>query len=169
MFCSGCGQVLEAGQQVCPKCNRPAAPAVPIPPPIPNLEFEVANYAGKIRVLGILWLVYAGLSLVAGFAGMAFLHAFFSGGQGPWSHGSGPPMWFFPALVHFAWVFMAAHSVLAVAAGWGLLERAQWGRILAIVSAILNFFHFFPFGLAMGIATLILLIGGRNWVLYENL
>jgi uncharacterized membrane protein (DUF2068 family) len=84
-------------------------------------------------------------------------------------HGSHPPMWFFPALVHFAWVMVLAHSILAAVAGWGLLERTQWGRIVAIVSAILNFFHFFPFGLAMGIATLVLLIGGRNWVLYEQL
>ncbi|MGA2569939.1 MAG: zinc ribbon domain-containing protein [Terracidiphilus sp.] len=169
MFCSGCGATVEAGQTTCPKCNRLVAPAVPVPPPVPNFEFEVANHAGKIRVLGILWLVYAGLSMIAGFAGLAFLHSFMSGGFAPWMHGSHPPMWFFPALVHFAWVMVLAHSILAAVAGWGLLERTQWGRIVAIVSAILNFFHFFPFGLAMGIATLVLLIGGRNWVLYEQL
>ncbi|MGO8758697.1 MAG: hypothetical protein ACLQG3_11290 [Terracidiphilus sp.] len=169
MFCSGCGETLEAGQQACPKCNRPVAPAVPVPPPVPNLEFEVAQYAGKIRVLGILWLVYAGLSLIAGIAAMTFLRAMFSGGFGPWPHGSGPQLWFLPALIHFAWVFMVGRSILAVAAGWGLLERAQWGRIVAIVAAVLNLFHFFPFGLAMGIATLVLIIGSRNWFLYENL
>ena len=169
MFCSGCGAPIEARQTACPKCNRPMVPAVPVPSPVPNFEFEVANYAGKIRVLGILWLVYAGLSLVAGFAGLAFLHSFLSGGFGPWMHGPQPPMWFFPAIMRFSWVILTARSILAAAAGWGLLERAQWGRIVAIVAAILDLFHFFPFGLAMGIATLVLLIGGRNWVLYESL
>lgn len=167
MFCSGCGQALDAGQQVCPKCNRQVA-AVPAPPPVPNLEFQVASYAGKIRVLGILWMVYAGLSLILGFAAMTFMHAFFSGGFGPWMHGSTPPMWIFPALMRFAWLFIVGRAILSVVAGWGLLEHTQWGRIVAIVAAILNLFHFFPFGLAMGIATLVLLIGGRNWFLYEN-
>jgi hypothetical protein len=149
------------------------APLTPIPP-VPNLEFELASYASKIRVLGILWLVYAGLSLIFGFVGLAFAHAFFSGGfglwmHGPWGHGSTPPLWIFPALLRFAWIFVVGRAILSVVAGWGLLERTQWGRIVAIIAAILNFFHFFPFGLAMGIATLIILIGARNWTLYEQL
>ena len=172
MFCSGCGQEVAVGQAVCPKCSRPMAPAAPISPIAPSLEFEVASYAGKIRVLGILWLIYAGLSLVAGFAGMAFAHAFFSGGFGPWGHGQMPhmpQMWMFPMLLRFAWISIVARSILAAVAGWGLMERTQWGRIVAIVAAILNLFHFFPFGLAMGIASLVILIGGRNWMLYESL
>ena len=169
MFCSGCGHALEPGQQVCPQCNRPVAPAAPVPPPVPGFEFVLAGYASKIRVLGVLWLIYAGLSLLFGFAGLAFVRAFFSGGFGPWMHGTTPPMWFFPALLRFAWVFMVGRAILAAVAGWGLLERTQWGRIVAIVAAILNLLHFFPFGLVMGIATLIILIGARNWTLYEQL
>ncbi|MGD0042605.1 MAG: hypothetical protein ABSE84_19740 [Isosphaeraceae bacterium] len=136
---------------------------------MPGFEFVLAGYASKIRVLGILWLVYAGLSLIFGAAGLAFAHAFMSGGFGPWMHGPMPNMWFFPGLLRFAWVFLVGRAVLAAVAGWGLLERTQWGRIVAIVAAILNFFHFFPFGLALGIATLIILIGARNWMLYDEL
>lgn len=166
MFCSGCGHALAQGQVVCPQCNRPVAPQVP---PVPGFEFVLAGYAGKIRVLGILWLIYAGLSLVFGFVGMAILHSIFSGGNAPWMHGPFPQMWFFPTLIRFAWVFLVGRAILAAVAGWGLLERTQWGRIVAIVAAILNLFHFPPFGLALGIATLIILIGGRNWMLYEEL
>ena len=78
-------------------------------------------------------------------------------------------MWFFPALLRFAWVFLVGRAVLSAVAGWGLLERTQWGRIVAIIAAILNLFHFFPFGLALGVATLIILIGARNWALYEDM
>jgi hypothetical protein len=166
MFCSGCGRALEQGKIVCPQCSRPVAPQVP---PVPGFEFVLAAYASKIRVLGILWLVYAGLSLIAGFAGLAFADAFLSRGFGPWMNGHGPQMWFFPALLRFAWIFVTGRAVLAAIAGWGLLERTQWGRIVAIVAAILNLFHFFPLGLAIGIATLIILIGTRNWMLYEEL
>jgi hypothetical protein len=48
------------------------------------------------------------------------------------------------------------------------LERTQWGRIVAIVAAILCLIRI-PLGTALGIATLIILMGTRNWALYEDL
>jgi hypothetical protein len=164
MFCSGCGRSLEQGQLVCPQCNRSVAPALP---PVPGFEFVLAAYASKIRVLGILWLVYAGMTLIFGVVGMAFAHAFLSG-FGPFAHGNMPPTWFFPGLLRFAWVFLLGRSALAAVAGWGLLERTQWGRIVAIIAAILCLIRI-PFGTALGIATLIILIGARNWMIYDEL
>ncbi len=168
MYCSGCGHALEPGQAICPQCSRPVAPAAPIPPAVPYHQFELASYASKIRVLGVLWLVYAGITLIFGFAGLAFAHAFLSGGFGPWMHGHTPHLWFTPALLRFAWVFLVGRAILAAVAGWGLLERTQWGRIVAIVAAILCLIRI-PLGTALGIATLIILIGTRNWTLYEEL
>ena len=165
MFCSGCGHALAQGQVVCPQCNRPAAPQVP---PMPGLEFALASYAGKVRVLGILWLIYSGITLIFGIIGLAFAHAFLSGGLAPWMHGQGPQMWFFPGLLRFAWLFMIGRAVLAAVAGWGLLERTQWGRIVAVIAAILCLIRI-PLGTALGIATLIILIGARNWMLYDEL
>lgn len=165
MFCSGCGRSLAPGQVVCPQCNRPVAPQVP---PVPGFEFALAAYASKIRVLGVLWLVYSGITLLFGLVGMAILHSIFSGGAGPWGHGPMPNMWFFPGLLRFAWIFVVGRAALAAVAGWGLLERAPWGRIVAIIAAILSLVHI-PFGTAIGIATLIILMGARNWALYEDL
>ena len=168
MFCSGCGHALEPGQANCPQCSRPVIPATPVPPPVPNFEFELARYAGKVRVLGVLWLVYAGLSLLLGFAGMAFANAFFAHGFGPWGRGGNFPWALGPAWIHLAWLFLSVRAVLCVAAGWGLLERTQWGRILAIVVAIISLIRI-PFGTAMGIATLVILLGYRNSTLYDQL
>jgi len=170
MFCSGCGQALADGQPVCPQCGRPVAPMAP---PIPGFEYQLAGYSGKVRTLGILWLVYAGLSTVLGFAGLSFAKAYLSGSFGPWmhgprAHGNMPPTWVFPAALHFAWLMVVLRGVLAAAAGWGLLERAQWGRILAIVAAILCLVKI-PFGTALGIATLVILLGYRNSALYEQM
>ncbi len=174
MFCSGCGQALENGQAICPQCGRPAVPAVPpMPPPVPGFHFELERYAGKVRVLGVLWLIYAALSLLMGFAAMAFARAFFSGGfgpwmNGPWTHGPMPPNWIFPIAMHLTWLFLSIRVVLCGLAGWGLLERTQWGRIMAIVVAILTLIKF-PIGTALGIATLVILLGYRNSTLYEQL
>ncbi len=59
-------------------------------------------------------------------------------------------------------------TALCVAAGWGLQERAPWGRVVAIIAAILNLVHF-PFGTAIAIWTMVMLIGYRNSTLYQQL
>ena len=150
------------------KVRLAGAPIAPPVVPTPGLEYELARYAGKVRVLGILWLVYAGLSLVLGFAAMSFARAFFAGGFGPWAHGSPFPEWFGPALIHFAWIMLSLRSVVCAVAGWGLLERAQWGRIMAIIAAVVCLIKI-PFGTALGVATLVILLGYRNSALYDNL
>ena len=170
MFCSGCGHELDTGQRTCAKCGWAAPAALPPVLPAPGFEYELACYAGKVRVLGILWLVWAGLSVLFGFAALNFMHAFFSGGFGPWGGGGHPmfPNWFGPALIHFAWLMILLHAVVSAIAGWGLLERTQWGRILAIIAAVVNLLKV-PFGTALGIATLIILLGYRNSTQYDNL
>jgi hypothetical protein len=165
MFCSGCGQAIETGQAFCPKCGR--AMAAPVPP-VPGMQFLLESYAGKIRLLSIFWFVYAGLSLLLGLAGLTFAKAFFAGGMGPWMHGPMPPFWVGPAFLHLIWVMLVLRAGLAVAAGFGLMEHAQWGRLVAIVAAILSLLKF-PFGTALGIWTLVMLLGYRNTTLYDQL
>ncbi len=169
MFCSGCGQPLAPGQGFCPQCGRPAATAVP---PVPGLEFQLQNYAGKIKTLGIVWFIYAGIYLLRGVAGLTFARAFFSGGFGPWSHGPwahGPfPPDFLAGMLGFVWVTLAIKTCLALVAAWGLLEHEQWGRIVAIVAAFIFLINI-PFGTAMGIWTLVMLLGYRNSTLYDQL
>jgi hypothetical protein len=145
-------------------------------PPVPGLEFQLETYSGKVRALAIVWFIYAGLSLLAGLAALVFAQAVLSGQFGPWAsehwgHGPfmhGPFTPFFPALMRFAWILLLIRAALAAIAGWGLLERAQWGRVVAIVAAIFSLLRF-PFGTALGIWTLVLLLGYRNSTLYEQL
>ncbi len=173
MYCSGCGQPLAVGQAACPQCGRPAAPPVP---PIPGYEFQLADYAGKLRALSVVWAIWGALSLLLGVAGLTFAHAFLNDhfshfgpwGHGPWSDSNPPPAWFFPAIMHFAWAAVLVRTFLALMVSWGLHERSQWGRIFAIVIAFLSLLKF-PFGTALGIWTLVLLLGYRNATLYRQL
>jgi len=170
MFCSGCGQALVPGQAVCPQCGRPVAPPVP---PVPNMEFQLQSYAGRIKALSIVWFVYGGLSLALGIMGLTFASALLNGAFGPWMHGPwghGPwgPGMMGPAILHFAWVMVVVRSGLALAAGWGLMERAPWGRVVAIVAAFLSLIKI-PIGTALGIWTLVTLLGYRNSTLYNQL
>jgi uncharacterized membrane protein (DUF2068 family) len=137
-------------------------------PPVPNLDFQLQSYACRIRALGIVWLIYGGLSLALSIAGMFFANAFLSGDFGSWSHAPWGARMFGPALIHFVWAVVAVRSALAFIAGWGLLERTQWGRVVAIVAAFFSLLRF-PLGTALGIWTLVTLFGYRNTTLYDEL
>lgn len=56
-------------------------------------------------------------------------------------------------------LFLALLALPGIAAGWGLLARQGWARILAIVVAGLGLFNF-PVGTAIGVYTL--------WVLLQR-
>jgi hypothetical protein len=169
MFCSGCGQALAQGQAVCTQCGRPVAPVVPA---VPGFQFQLENYAGKVRALSLAWFVWAALSMLLGIAGMTFAQAFFGSHFGRWGHGPwgnpGAPDWFGPAILRLVWVTITIRTGLALVAAWGLYERTQWGRIVAIVAAFLSLLKF-PFGTALGIWTLVVLLGYQNTTLYEQL
>lgn len=167
MYCSACGQALVPGQPVCAQCGRPVAMPVP---PVPNFDFQLQNYSSRIRALSVVWFVYGGLSLAFGAVGMAFAGSYLHGGWSPWGHsfGPGPGWWFGPVLLRFGWSVLIVRSALALIAGWGLMERAQWGRVVAIVAACFSLIRF-PIGTALGIWTLVTLLGYRNTTLYEQL
>lgn len=171
MYCSGCGFALAQGQAVCPQCGRPVMGVAPPVPPVPAFQFELAGYASKMRALATVWYIYGGLALLTGILGMTFMNGWLHGQGmwmgGPWRHGHFPPFWFGP-IIRFGWAFVIGRSVLALLAGYGLMERAPWGRMVAIVAAFLSILKF-PFGTAVGIWTLIMLMGYRNTTLYEQI
>jgi hypothetical protein len=173
MYCSGCGVGLAPGQTFCPQCGRPVAMAAA--PAIPGYELQLHNYASQIRALGIVWYVYSALALVIGAVGLAFANAALSGRLGEWFHGMGAggdwPLgpWLGVAILRFGWVFLIARTALGVAAGWGLMQHAPWARVVAIIAAIVNLLHFFPFGAAVAIWTMVMLLGYRHSTLYEQL
>jgi hypothetical protein len=140
---------------------------------VPGLQFQLESYAGKVKALGILWLVWAALSMAFGVVGLTVAKAFLFGHfgpwmNGPWAHGPLPPEWLGSAIMQFAWVILLVRAGLALAAGWGLMERTQWGRVVAIVAAFFNVLKF-PFGTALAIWTLVVLLGDRNATLYDDL
>src|SRR3954471_23869382 len=96
-----------------------------------------------IRTLGILWLVHAALNLIPGL----FLTSI-----PRWGFlDDAPP--FVPGLLRgIGGVFLAV-AVAGALAGWGLMERRPWARMLAIVLGVLALFKV-PLGTALGIYTL---------------
>jgi zinc-ribbon domain len=168
MFCTACGTAIPAGQTACPQCGQPMAQAAPLAQPlIPPPALEVEQYRHHVRILAIAWFVYAGLSLLLGLAGLNLARHFLMGDFGQHMHGHMQQEWI-PMVMHLGWAALLIRAGLALVTGWALLQQARWGRIFAIVIAILCLFRI-PLGTALGIWTLVMLLGYRHTALYERL
>ncbi|HTH53512.1 MAG TPA: hypothetical protein VL495_06155 [Edaphobacter sp.] len=124
-----------------------------------------------VQTLGWLWCVFGAYRVLAGVFGlfifrtMAWRHH--SGWDGPWGWGGwhgAPWMGLLPVIVTVA-ITMAA---LALVAGYGLLTRKPWGRVLAIVLGVLALFKF-PVGTALGIYTLWVLAPASSALEYDSI
>jgi hypothetical protein len=138
-------------------------------PNFPGSPLALANVERKVNALAVAWLVYAGLSAILGFIGLAIAHAWL-GHMGESGHSFGHGFgggWFMPLLItRFARLALAIRVGLALMAGIGLMQKASWGRWVAIVAAILALIHF-PFGTAIGIWSLVVLLNAPNAAGYE--
>ena len=77
------------------------------------------------------------------------------------------PVWLAGGIgVVFA-VIMSIAALPNLLAGYGLLKRRQWGRVLAIIVAVIDL-PAFPFGTALGIYTLAILLHGETQRLFSN-
>jgi hypothetical protein len=184
MYCGGCGQALVAGRGFCPRCGlasgwgMPAAPgSYPYGASVPGM-FSLAVVERRVNALAVGWMVYAGLVGLTGLLGLVFAHAWANGhlggfgpGSGYWmGHGFGHRFWDGPSLpfvfLRFARFILFVKVALALAAGVGLMQKASWGRWVAIVAGCLAIFH--PLlGTALGIWTLVVLLNAPNAAGYE--
>jgi len=154
LFCDRCGANVDGPANFCPSCGKTfSAPAAG---PVFAARGRVMSH---VRTLGILWLVRAAIRLIPGI----FLTSF---SQYGWWWDGAPP--FVPGLLRgVGWFFMASAAAGAIA-GWGLIERRPWARMLAIVLGVLSLFDF-PLGTALGIYTLWVLASSSSEVEYRSI
>ncbi|HEX8128379.1 MAG TPA: hypothetical protein VF527_04700 [Pyrinomonadaceae bacterium] len=100
-----------------------------------------------ITILGWLYIAFGALGVLA-----ALFVLLVMGGTGLIS-GDAQSAALLSGIGLFIAVIVAILSVPSIIAGWGLLKRKSWSRLLAIVLGALNILNF-PFGTAVGIYTI---------------
>jgi hypothetical protein len=126
-----------------------------------TVPLSASRVARHLQTLGILWTVFAVYCVLRWLLVLPFLHMALGGGN--WMRGSDAWMMspFHPGgwLLHFITIVVFARAILSLAVGVALLTRQPWGRIFAIVVAVLTLIK--PFlGTILAIYTL--------WVLLER-
>ncbi len=145
VFCDRCGTNLQPGVSYCPACGKGVG--------IPLLPSK-GRIAGHVRLLGILWLALSIFRLLPGLIlwGLFRHGASFLPAEVPF---------FVHGLLQALGFFFIAAGAVGVVAGWGLLERQPWARMLSIVLAFFNLLDM-PFGTALGVYTLWVLLPAES-------
>lgn len=106
-----------------------------------------------VPILGWLYIISSAFFLLIGLFLFVLL-----GGLGAFAASGDPEAPYILLLVGlFVGGIMAVVALPGLLAGWGLLRRKNWGRVLALIVAILNLFNF-PLGTALGAYTLYVLL-----------
>jgi hypothetical protein len=156
MFCDQCGNQLDASQRFCNRCGKEVKGPVSFAAPRPG------RVAAHIRLLGILWLALSAFEAVGGVVAIILANSIFSE-WGP----RGIPMFLHPLMIGVG-IFSLGKAVGGFFAGWGLLNRQPWARTLAIVWGVISLFFHIPFGTALGIYTLWVLLPAHSEEEYES-
>jgi hypothetical protein len=150
MFCDQCGAQLQERDTRCGRCGKPV---------LGLIELRRSRVREHVRMVGILWMAYSALHAVGGIAVLVvaqvvFGHAF---------HNGPPPevsFWLRPLLTVVGWLLLAK-STAGFFAGWGLLQREEWARTVALVMGFIALLNV-PLGTALGIYTLWVLLPARS-------
>jgi len=182
MYCDGCGTQLTSGGQFCTKCGKPIVPSAgasspglrPAGAPVARAGVSDGRVRRNIRRLAILWMI-SGILRLVGIGWMMIFGRMFMPQMRGWM---GPVVWPFGG--RWGWDFpfrgglftlgivLAFFGVLHLALAWGLFEREPWARFLGLVLGFLALVRF-PFGTALGIYTLWVLLPESSGKEYDRL
>jgi len=160
MFCDGCGTAVQPGQAFCSKCGKqivggPVAVAQTIP----------GRVQSHLHLLGILWLAISAFNAVGGLVLLILGKTLF-----PHLHEMGAPSdvpaGFLTALFSTLGILVLAKAGFGFFAGWGLMKREGWARIVALVLAFISLFNI-PFGTAIGVYTMWVLLPAQSQQEYD--
>jgi hypothetical protein len=159
MFCSSCGAQIQGSFNACPNCGRAITQSS-----VPVQTMPASRLQHHLQILGTLWVIAGALFLIPGLILMtlsSFLRLSI-----PATENIGRLVAPLVLTVIGASLFVVAAAGIVV--GWGLLKHQSWARIAAIVVGVISLLHP-PFGTALGIYTLWVLLSDEGGVEYERL
>ena len=147
MYCDRCGTELQPEQRFCSSCGKAVGASVP-----PAPDSRLARHG---QLLGILWLVLSGFRLLG--AGVLLIIAnTLLARIGKIEGVQGIPGFLQPLL---SWIggMLLIGALAGMAAGWGILHRESWARVLALALGFISLLDV-PLGTALGIYTIWVLL-----------
>ena len=159
MFCDGCGSALQPGQTFCSKCGKQVVGQIAIVHPKGRVQQHV-------HMLAILWFAFSALNGIAGLILLILGQTLF-----PHLHEfkdvpPDVPAGFLGAVFTTFGILVLAKAAVGFFVGRGLMHYDAWARVITIVLAFISLFNI-PFGTAIGVYTLWVLLPGQSQQEYD--
>jgi hypothetical protein len=159
MFCDQCGGQLQSGVTQCGRCGKTV---------LGLIELRRSRVREHVRLLGILWMAYSALHVIVGLGAIVVAQVIF----GRVIHiPNGPPegasIWLRPLISFVGWLILAK-AAAGFFAGWGLLQKQDWARTIALVVGFVALLNV-PIGTGLGIYTLWVLLPTKSDDEYREL
>jgi len=161
MYCDGCGTAMQPGQAFCSKCGKQIVGPVSLVQPRPGRVQE------HVRLLGLFWLGLSAFNTMASIILYVMANTLFAHMRELGSPEA--PTSFLRPLLSVVAMLLLAKAGCGFIAGWGLLQHERWARVIALVLAFLSLFTNIPFGTALGIYTMWVLLPARSEQEYDAL
>jgi hypothetical protein len=120
-----------------------------------------------IHLLAILWFAISALTAVGGVVVLIVANTLI-----PHLHDMGAPQevpsGFLTSLLSVVAILILAKASCGFIAGWGLMKREPWARVLTLVLGFISLINI-PFGTALGVYTLWVLLPGQSQQEYDGL
>ena len=162
MFCDGCGGAVQPGQAFCSGCGKQ------IVGPISVMQARPGRVQSHVHLLGILWLAMSAFNAVGGVILLILGNTLFPHLREMQGVPPDVPVGFLTALFSTLGILVLAKATCGFFAGWGLMQREPWARVVALVLAFISLFNI-PFGTAIGVYTMWVLLPGESQREYDVL
>ena len=159
MFCDGCGTSVQPGQAFCSRCGKQIVGPVSIAQPLPGRVQE------HVRLLGLLWLGFSAFNTVGSIILWVLANTLFARLNGLGAPDA--PTFFLRPLLSTVAIILLAKAACGFIAGWGLLQREHWARVVVLVLAFISLFTNIPIGTALGIYTMWVLLPAESERQYD--
>jgi hypothetical protein len=128
------------------------------------MQMRPGRVQGHVHLLGIVWLAISAVNTIGGVVLYVLANTLFAH---PHELGAPEaPTAFLRPLLSVVAIFVLAKAACGFIAGWGLLQREPWARIVALVLGFIALFHI-PFGTAVGVYTLWVLLPAQSQEEYD--
>ena len=152
---------MQPGQGFCSKCGKRIVGSVSLMQPLPGRVQE------HVRLLGLFWIAFAAFNTIGSIILYVLANTLFAHMR---ELGAPPaPTFFLRPLLSVVAILLLAKAVCGFIAGWGLLHHEPWARVVTLVLAFISLFTNIPFGTALGIYTMWVLLPSRSEQEYDAL
>jgi len=121
-----------------------------------------------VHLLGILWLAMSAFNAVGGLILLILGNTLFPHLREMKDVPPDVPVGFLTALFSTLGIIVLAKAACGFIAGWGLMQRETWARVVKLVLSFISLFNI-PFGTAIGVYTMWVLLPGQSQKEYDAL